>query len=244
VARAKRTDRADARRRHRAELAAQDGGEPAETSTTGAASTASTADRQGPPRPPGITNAFRQSFTPLDVRGDLAALPMLLRHKSFYIPAALSIGATILAFATNSSLEPGTSTEGADILTIMSVFAFQYFVVAPPVGSAFLAGFLAPRASWLVGFLVGIVALICLAAIVYSPLFGELAAGDTDPRPSYVANAAAVAPLGSALFASAAAWYRRFLNLANPNRGQRPPARGSGRRNDRPVRSRTSPRRR
>jgi hypothetical protein len=24
------------------------------------------------------------------------------------------------------------------------------------------------------------------------------------------------------LFAAAAAWYRRFLNLANPNRGRRP----------------------
>ena len=34
-------------------------------------------------------------------------------------------------------------------------------------------------------------------------------------------RASPVAPIGAALFASAAAWYRRFLKLANPNRSQR-----------------------
>ena len=45
------------------------------------------------------------------------------------------------------------------------------------------------------------------------------------PPEVYAFNAFLVAVPGGALFAAAAAWYRRFLNLANPNRGRRPPAR-------------------
>lgn len=240
MARAKRTDRAEARRRHRAEL-----GEPESEAGETTAATRTAPAPQAPPRPPGITTAFRAAFRPLDLRSDLRSLPGLLRHRAFFIPVALTIGSTVFAFVTGSTLRPGTSTENADIVTVLSVFAFQYFVVAPPVGSAFLAGFLAPRASWLIGLFVGIVALICLAVIVYSPLFGTLAAGEEDLRPSYVANAAAVAPIGAALFAAMAAWYRRFLNLANPNRGRPAPSqRGRGRERARPVQSRTSPRRR
>lgn len=240
MARAKRTDRAEARRRHRAEL-----GEPEPGTGDAALATRAAPAPEAPPRPPGITTAFRAAFRPLDLRSDLRSAPGLLRHRAFFIPVALTIGSTALAFVTGTSIEPGSSTEGADIVTVLSVFAFQYFVVAPPVGSAFLAGFLAPRASWLIGFVVGVVALICLAVIVYSPLFGQLAAGEEDLRATYVANAAAVAPVGAALFAAMAAWYRRFLNLANPNRGRPTPnQRARGRERTRPVQSRTSARRR
>ena len=52
-----------------------------------------TAAPAAPPRParrrprPGIGYAFRSSFRPLDLRGDLKALPRLLRHPAFLVPA-------------------------------------------------------------------------------------------------------------------------------------------------------------
>jgi hypothetical protein len=47
-----------------------------------------------------------------------------------------------------------------------------------------------------------------------------------------VSAAFVVSPVSGILFGAAIAWYRRFLNLANPNRGVRrpPPARGKPRR--------------
>ena len=58
----------------------------------------------------------------------------------------------------------------------------------------------------------------CYSVILLSPT-GRLFIGANPPQP-YVANAWIVAPLGAMFFASASAWYKRFLNLANPNRGK------------------------
>ncbi|MDQ2964700.1 MAG: hypothetical protein M3R57_02500, partial [Chloroflexota bacterium] len=45
------------------------------------------------------------------------------------------------------------------------------------------------------------------------------------PTPKELADTVAISfllsPLTGAFFGAAAAWYRRFLNLANPNRGTR-----------------------
>lgn len=234
MARAKRTDRAEARRRHRAELAA----DPTDAGAPATPEAATDAARPQQVRPPGIGTAFRTSFRPLDLRGDLAALPGLLRHRSFLIPAALTIGAAAYGQVMGVSLMSERGDEATDLL---AYFALTYFVVPPPVGSAFLAGFLAPRASWLIGLVVGLIAAACMS--IYVSMDPTVPA---DLRTATLGNAIAVAPTGAALFAAAAAWYRRFLNLANPNRGRRPaPAAGNrGRQRSRPVASRTSPRRR
>jgi len=49
---------------------------------------------------------------------------------------------------------------------------------------------------------------------------------------------AAFSPIGAALFASLLAWYRRFLDLANPNRRQQAQSRRTtgGRGDMKPVR--------
>ena len=49
---------------------------------------------------------------------------------------------------------------------LISRFAATYFLAPPPIGGIFLAGFLAPRASYLIGALVGLVSavLVTLAA--------------------------------------------------------------------------------
>ena len=78
MARAKRTDRAEARRRYRAEMADAEGAvEGTEGEAPSGAAPARPASKQvsSPPGRLGIGAAFRQSFHPINVRADLMALP-------------------------------------------------------------------------------------------------------------------------------------------------------------------------
>ena len=86
----------------------------------------------------------------------------------------------------------------------------------PPAIGAFLIGFAAKRASWLGGLIYGIFVTIVAIVVLQTPA-GRLLTGDGSAEAVIVGHAA-WSPVGAALFASAAAWYRRFLDLANPNR--------------------------
>ena len=292
MARAKRTDRSEARRRFRAQQAAADaelGDESDEDAAPPLRPTASGAAGRGsppaatPPRP-GIANAFRGAFRSANVREDLAHLPKILGARSM-LATAFGIAAvvgTIVAF------------QGQEVI---SKILFPYFLLPPQIGAIFIVGFFAPRASYLSGALIAAFATTCLAvAVATSPLavaralgYTGLADGSASPAPSGSPSAspegssappaASVTPpvpsgsagpsagpsasptprlptaqdlragiaesyitaiLGGVMFASAAAWYKRFLNLANPNRGvrRRPPPGRTGR-----DASRGSPRR-
>ncbi len=232
MARAKRTDRTEARRRYRAEqavLLGEDDDATEADETEGAATTA----RQRAAKPgatsrqerPGIMAAFRGAVRPLDWREDLRSLPVLARHWSLFVPVLLSVVSTVLFVAATASITDAKNPP-SDMFTTVAIVLYQFFVIPPPVAGAFLAGLGAPKASWLLGAIVGVVAAIGNAVIVLST-FGRL----TYQQPELVILQGFVfAPFGAALFASMAAWYRRFLNLANPNRGQKPvkPARGRG----------------
>ena len=252
MARAKRTDRAEARRRYRASI-----GEPLDdeagdatadespradrTAATAAAAPAKARAQGAPPmQRPSITGAFRSSFHSPNVREDVRAVPQLLRHWSFLVPVIL----TGLSVALLPLLGVGSLT-----LTF-----YQYFSATMPFGSVFLAGFFAPRASYLIGILVA-VASIAFQALAFSVgSFGGYLGLFVDPVtnvPLTHDQAARVLLEGaiylgipaSALFAAAAAWYRRFLNRANPNRaarGARPTA--TGRRPDGKIPKRNEPR--
>jgi hypothetical protein len=54
------------------------------------------------------------------------------------------------------------ATNGSDL----SLLLFQYFIATPAIGGVFLAGFLAPRASWLLGRDRRLVAAICYSILV------------------------------------------------------------------------------
>jgi hypothetical protein len=275
VARAKRTDRAEARRRYRAQMAAEGGDEldPDEDAEPAAESRGpvSTPPRRGaaapPPAPgrPGIGNAFRAAFRPANVREDLALLPQIVRHRSVWLPVLITIGTTAVLLATGGS-------DGISILVA------NYFVAAPPIGAIFLSGFLASRASYLTGAIAGLAGAICVALLIGVSSNGALGLGSpaASPSPSAIMSppaSASLAPSASApssagaspssapsaagspqvsptpsagptvltpkeradtitaafivspvtgvFFGAAAAWYRRFLNLANPNRAAR-----------------------
>lgn len=220
MARAKRTARADARRRHRAQFG--DAGEPAEAEdqlvedtpsrsaergapvSTARSRPRDRGDQLAPPRPAaagGIRNAFKAAFRPLDLRTDVRMLPRLLAHRAFWLPALLSAATAVAVVAFRGQ-------------ELISQFALTYFVFPPPVGALFLAGFLAPRASYLIGFLVGVLSSVLFAIVVAS-------VPDLFPGGSF--NDALLAglfssPMSGVFFSAAAAWYRRFLYLASPAR--------------------------
>lgn len=240
MARAKRTNRAEARRRHRAsfaeplaegELATDDVIEEAPGATAGtrpsAARAAGASAPAAPPPRPGIAAAFRSAFRPADVRGDLRALPRSLRHWSFLVAVLLSGLAVALV-----------PLMGANTIALT---LFGYFSGAAPIGSAFLAGFFAPRASYLAGALAGLASVGFMAIAFSVGSFGGLLpaeAADGTPLAPDVAKALVLNQAlfygvpSAALFAAMAAWYRRFLNAANPNRRARRAAAPTGRRPD------------
>ncbi len=220
MARAKRTTRAEARRRYRAEQGLPDEtaedfepeAAPASTNQRGARPDANQPGRIG------IFTAARMAFRPLDLRGDLAALPGLVANKALFVPVLLTVGATVIFLVARPS-----PTNQGDLLAVLSTFLFQYFIQTPAIGGVFIAGFLAPRASWLLGVIVGLVSAACYTALLLS---GVLGVATTTTLNEIILAAFLISPVMGALFASAAAWYRRFLQLSSPNRGRnRPPTR-------------------
>ncbi len=218
MARAKRTTRAEARRRYRAEHGLLDdasiGDETEDAGASPSARPGATRSATDQPGRIGIFNAARLAFRPLDAPGDLRALPRLVTNKALWLPIVLTIGAAVL-----TGVNRGTD--------VVSQFAFQYFVVTPAIGGVFIAGFLAPRASWLLGVIVGLVSAACYTVLGYNGVlpagFAEVFAAEPNAA---VVSSVVFSPIMGALFASAAAWYRRFLQLSSPNRGRnRPPAR-------------------
>jgi hypothetical protein len=222
VARAKKTARADARRKYRADQGLSSSLTDDDESTEGAfVPTAAGTPVPAPGSPGGrmsIGDAFRRSFTPLDIRGDLRALPWIAtRTKALWVPAAITVGATIAFYIT----------QGADIITR---FAFAYFIQTPAIGGVFLAGFLAPRASWLLGIIIGLLSAVCYSFLILT-VFSAVAAASPTPgmTQDIILSAFVLSPALGMVFASAAAWYRRFLALSNPNRGRRQSAKVEGR---------------
>ncbi len=228
MARAKRTDRTEARRRYRAEQAAlatdeldiDDDG--AGTSAAGARS--APANSSGTTKRPSIVAAFKGAIRPLDLRGDIAALPQVLLNWGFLAAVGLTVVAAgwfVLAYnEPMSAVQPGAPA--SDLEAVVGTNSIPYFVATmalqpPPAIGAFLIGFAAKRASWLGGLIYGIFVTIVAIIVLQLPA-GRLLTGN-GPADAVIIGHAAWSPLGAALFASAAAWYRRFLDLSNPNRG-------------------------
>jgi hypothetical protein len=213
LARAKRTDRAEARRRHRAATAEADGTAGAEVAATSVAAPKGTNTKPAMSSPAGrisMGTAFRQSFHPVDVRADLAALPWLVTHTyALWVPIAITVvGGIAVALANDPS----------QITSLL----YEYFVRPPAIGGVFIAGFLAPRASWLLGLIVGLVsALVNALLVTFVPLAIFATAPDPAQTQEFIVTGFLLSPIFGALFASGAAWYRRFLQLSNPNRGKR-----------------------
>jgi hypothetical protein len=232
VARAKRTDRAEARRRYRATIIDSDQPfdpdlEPEEAEERPRAAR----PRPAAPAPaaarPGIVAAFRGSFRPIDLRGDIAALPWIARHsKAIWLPVLLTVGSAAFYAAVTPRIVTTTPT-AVPLEQVVATLLFQYFVFTPPVASIFLAGFLAPRASYLTGLIAGLVGAFAVAVVALITV-GQLQAAQTNVPTATVDQviqaAFVVSPISGLFFGGAAGWYKRFLSMANPNRAAARPA--------------------
>jgi hypothetical protein len=201
VARAKRTDRADARRRYRVTQAEPDTTDdaseddepaPAATRSTGApsrpqrqaVSSRPSGAGDAPPVRPGIFSAFKGAARPFNIREDIAYLPTLvLKTRAVWVPAAAAIvsGALFLIF------QPLGSNGLANLL-------FQLFVLPPTIAGAFLAGVLAPRATYIAGGIAALVgALVFAAAVLLTPsnIYATPGTISTGASPSPAASASA-----------------------------------------------------
>ncbi len=210
MARAKQTDRAEARRRYRqaaATPATEEGDEldyGERRTDIGAGKPSAEAPRGATPRP-GFGSAFRQAYHPPRVREDIQHLPALLRSRAFLGAVGLILAgmAAVLAFPMYTG----------------SAFALELLIwPGSALAPQLVAGFFAPRASYILGFLVGLI-----QGVVFIILMTQFSSNIGTALPSdQVTNLFTVSfltgPVTGALFASAAAWYRRFLALSSPRR--------------------------
>jgi hypothetical protein len=159
-------------------------------------------------------------------------LPRLLLHRAVWIPIALS-AASVLLFAVT-----GPSNG-------IALFAFNTFALPPALAAVFITGFFVPRASYLAGAIVATVATLFFCAFLLVRQQGvipDLPPVDPALVPVEIASAFSLGPISGLGFGAAAAWYRRFLYLSSPARGQARGGSSPGRRS-RSTTSRSSPRR-
>jgi hypothetical protein len=233
VARAKRTDRAEARRRYRAATAEVDGGQPDGSSPgiPGAVTVAPAAiprearGRTAPPRPgqvqpaqrPGLINSLRAAYGQADIIGDVKALPDIALHsKAIWLPGLLIVGTGLVMQLVGNS--------GGPIVQLLASLVLS----PPPMVIAFLAGILAPRGAWLVGGLMS-----TFAALVYVAL--SWAWSNTDVTPlgwtyvltdaqkwAFASSLLIPSPVFGVAVGAFAGFYRRFLRIAGPPKDAQP----------------------
>jgi len=227
VARAKRTDRSEARRRYRAATAGTSSPDGAASSpaTTGPGTVAPAAiprdarARLAPPRPDsgsqaqrqGLLGSLRSSYGAVDVVGDLKALPDIALHsKAIWVP-----GVAIIATGAVMQL---MGNGGGPIALLLASLVIQ----PPPMIVAFLAGMLAPRGAWLVGGLMSMLAALVYVAVVWTgtttnvtPLGWTYVPTDAQ-KWAFASSVLVSAPVFGILVGAFAGFYRRFLRTASP----------------------------
>ena len=195
LAREKNTSRAEARRRSRELTRAQIAAEQDADESTEEVEAATT-------EPPARKPLFRIP----NVRQDINDLPQILTSRRLVLlPLALLVVGFILVL-----VYPGLSAD----LQVFASYYLQFFYVPPALFTFFLAGFFAPRASYLVGALYGLI-----AGVLWAVEFGGFVGPGTTPagEPTTVdpGTTAVVALFYGLVYgtlaAALAAWYRDFL---------------------------------
>jgi hypothetical protein len=197
LAREKNTSRAEARRRSRELTRAQyaadlDGDEAAEDIAESDAEPA----------------ARKPLFRMPNVRADINDLPSILTSRRVVLlPLALLIIGFVLMLVI-----PGLSPD----LQVFAGYYLQFFFIPPALFTFFLAGFFAPRASYLVGTFYGLIAGVMWGALgsgaigAMAPPASEQATAPQDPVATAVVYVFTGLLYGT-LAAALAAWYRDFL---------------------------------
>jgi hypothetical protein len=227
LARAKNTDRALARRRHREQTRTVDEQPMSDGAvvTTGAASAAATAQPST-----SLSSAMRGSLRMPNIREDLRILPgMLLRTPKLWIPFIILGISFVLALLLPTSTEvyigfgQTASILNSSVLPSgIDKFAALFVQLTLPPTSLFvffIGGFLAPRASYLVGAVLGIVDGVLWATyVLIANSSAQQMTNSAAPQPSQITDVIvliAFAVFIGVLAAGFAAWYRNFLRQSN-----------------------------
>jgi hypothetical protein len=191
----KNTSRAEARRRHRDEQ--REAVVEPNTLSDGVAVAEAPATR-------------RSSLALPDIRADLAALPQVFRRPLVWLP----FGLLLLAFGLEAAHQNGALPEGQ----AREISNLYVGLVLPPMSLFvfFIGGFVAPRASYLVGLLLGIfdAALISILVLSYGQDIestGVTGAGPEQTTLEALGPIWLIAIVVGVFAAGFAAWYRRFL---------------------------------
>jgi hypothetical protein len=193
VAREKNVSRSEARRRSR--VAARAAGAPDIDDD-------SVVEEDPPAETPGRPSLFKIP----NVREDIAAVPDMFRTKRLlWLPFVLLLASFFVALGLPYA------TLDQSIAQLLFIFVSMVFVPSGLI-TFLIGGFLAPRASYLVGALLGFenAVLLALFLLVRSDQIPVSATSDQAPvgLAIYVGYALVVGPLAAAF----AAWYRNFLN--------------------------------
>jgi hypothetical protein len=233
VARAKRTNRSEARRAYRAALLEQGQGDPetdeievgrADARADGRAGRIPVA-AQTPGARPSMFGAFKSATRPVHYLDDFKYAPTLIFRTNAIWPCALLSVVGLLYGMTV------TNYKDAGFGLVVG------FVLAPmPMVQPMLAGFFAPRATWLAGIIASLIAGACYL-ILYLRASGGYMTNLEDSNIKIlpitvnfvISNAFELALLAitfGALFGAASGWYKRFLSstYATSPRNQKRPA--------------------
>jgi signal transduction histidine kinase len=145
-------------------------------------------------------------FTLPRFRDDFRALPTMFRtRRLLWVPLLLLLGGLALALVL-----PAIPTE---VGTVADLY-LQFFFIPPALFTFFIAGFVSPRASYMVGFIYGVIGGLIWSIAILGP--GLTSAGSSvepttfDP-PTVIINMLAIGVIYGTLAAAFAAWYRDFL---------------------------------
>lgn len=196
MARAKRTDRAEARRKYRAYLLEQE--EAAVAEQSGAAATAGPKPvrsrdprvQQAPIQPGarlGMGAAAKAAYRTTHYRDDIRTAPALIFRSNAIWPAAV----ISIAGAAYLAQRVASGTYGSDpIAPLLYQFLFLPVPLLPPM----IAGFFAPRSAWLAGVLASFIASMAMVVVIclnWNVLYqgGAIAGPNATPSPSAAATA-------------------------------------------------------
>ena len=211
MARAKNTSRADARRRTkeatRADLAEQQAAEDAAGDESAASATATAA---GAARRPSM---FRMP----DWRADLASLPVMFRtRRLIWVPFIMIAVGFVLAL-----ISPGLNAD-------MQNYAFlyiEYFFFPQALFTYFIGGFLATRASYLIGFLLGLITGVLWVIILVIGAAGGAGIANAGIEVTDIASSSIYVLVTSVFLGTVAGWfagwYRDFLRNMQERNKQR-----------------------
>jgi hypothetical protein len=196
LARAKNTDRAEARRRYREQTRAEQDDDLIADADASDETVAA-------PQASGFS--LRDAFRMPNIREDLRILPgMLLTTRKLWIPFVI----LLISFFAAVLLYGGALT--GDLANIASLYVN---LTLPPTALFvfFIGGFLAPRASYLVGAVLGLFdALLITLLLIAVPQAGT--AGTASPELAIpLVSLWVTAVVVGVLAAGFAAWYRNFL---------------------------------